>query len=137
MLSSGWSLLVLLFPSLQVPLRCLGEHNSSEVSRTLLSILAELNNTLIWMVSNLFYYFQVFQSLLRVWLIASLLKSAELFSVFWPILIMQSSGWSQLVLLFPSLQVPLRSLGDGKTSEVSRTLLSILVSTRHFFYENN
>ena len=40
----------------------------------------------------------------------SLLKSLGLFSVFWPILIMLLCGWSPLVLLFPSLPVPLPSL---------------------------
>ena len=37
---------------------------------------------------------------------ASLLKSPGHFSVFWPILIMLYSGWSLVVLLFPSLLVP-------------------------------
>ena len=37
-----------------------------------------------------------------VWVTASLLKSPELFSVFWPISIIQLFGWSPLVLLFPS-----------------------------------
>ena len=44
------------------------------------------------------------------WLTASLLKSPRLFSVSWPILIMQSSGWSLFVNLFSSLQVPLPML---------------------------
>ena len=51
-LKSGWSLLVLLFPGLQVPLTSLGDSKSPLISRTLLSILAELNNALIRMVST-------------------------------------------------------------------------------------
>ena len=42
-----------------------------------------------------------------VWVTASLLKSLGLFSVFWPISMMQLFGWSPLVLLMPSPPVPL------------------------------
>ena len=44
------------------------------------------------------------------WVTANLLKSSGLFLVFWQILIMLSFGWSPLVLLFPSPQVPSRIL---------------------------
>ena len=55
-----------------------------------------------------YYYSRVFhinvskRSFTGVWVTASLLKSPGLFSVVWPISIMQQFGWSLLVLLFPS-----------------------------------
>ena len=42
-----------------------------------------------------------------VWVTVSLLKSPELFSVFWPISMMLLPGWFPLVLLFSRLPVPL------------------------------
>ena len=47
-----------------------------------------------------------------VWVIASILKSPGLSSVFCPILIMLQSGWSPLVLLFPSLLISLSILSE-------------------------
>ena len=55
-------------------------------------------------------FFQIsvsWQSFAEVWEIASLLKSPGLFSVFCPISIMLSFGWSSLFLSFPSPLVPL------------------------------
>ena len=46
-------------------------------------------------------------SFTKVWVTASFLMSQGLFSVFWPISIMLSFGWSPLVLLFPIPPVPL------------------------------
>ena len=61
---------------------------------------------------SLYYYFyyslRVFHisvswlSFTGVWVTASLFKSPGLFSVFWPISIIQLFQWSPLVLLFPS-----------------------------------
>ena len=55
-------------------------------------------------------------SFTELWVRTSLLKSPGLFSVFWPILMMQLLGWSLLVLLFPSPPVPLIILGDSTKS---------------------
>ena len=44
------------------------------------------------------------------WLTASLLKSPELFSVFWPILVMLYFGWSRFVLRFSTFLAPFPSL---------------------------
>ena len=46
-------------------------------------------------------------SLTGIWVTASLLKSPRLFSVFWPILIELSFGWSPLVFSLPIFPVPL------------------------------
>ena len=67
---------------------------------------------------NIYYYY--YYSLIRafhisvsrwfftgVWVIASLLKSPGLFSVFWPFSIMLSFGWSPLVRQLPNPPVPL------------------------------
>ena len=59
------------------------------------------------------YSFRVFRisvswwSFTRDWVIASLLKSPGLFSVFWPFSIMLSFGWSPLVRQLPSPPGPL------------------------------
>ena len=61
-------------------------------------------------------HFRVFHNsvswrfLIGVWVIASLLQSPRLFSVFWPILITLSFGWPPLVILFPIPPVPLSIL---------------------------
>ena len=67
-----------------------------------------------------YYYYKtplwVFQTTISwwsftgVWVITSFRKSPGLFSVFWPILTVLSSGWSPLVFLFPILPVPVPSL---------------------------
>ena len=71
----------------------------------------------VWKFFFLFFFFFFFFELIHtsinrwsftgVWVIASLLKSPELFSVFWPILTVLSFGWSPLVLLFSVLPVHL------------------------------
>ena len=56
----------------------------------------------------LFTYWEFFTSALAdgfftgVWVTASLLKSSELFSLFWPFSIMLYFGWSPLLLQLPS-----------------------------------
>ena len=59
---------------LMVSHKSLSDNKSSQVSRTLLSILAVVSNTVVWMIStqeyewrssNLLYYFQVLQSLYK------------------------------------------------------------------------
>ena len=72
-----------------------------------------------FIVDSYYYYYYYYFTTLRdfhtsfswlpftaVWVTASLLKSPVLFSVFWSILQMLSSGCYLLVLLFPSLPVP-------------------------------
>ena len=59
-----------------------------------------------------YYYHYSFEgsftwSSTRVWVTASLIKSPEIFSVFWLVLIILSFWWSPLVLLFPNPPVPL------------------------------
>ena len=101
----------------------LSDNKSPQVSRTLLSILAVLNNAVIWMVStrpptpsplvpfsNYYYYYyyyyyycytplRAFHPSVRqwfstgVWVTASLLKSPVLLSGFWSILKLLSFGW--------------------------------------------
>ena len=69
------------------------------------------------------YYYYYYYSLIRdfhisvsrwfftgVWVTASLLKSPELFLIFWPFSIMLSFGWSPLVRQLPSPLVPLAIL---------------------------
>ena len=118
----------------------LTDSKSPQVFRILFSILVDYNNAVVLMVSFRFsisnsssfsyqafgdcykhtnYYFtlsRVFHtsiswwSFTRVWETASFLKSAGLFSVFWPILTVRSSGCSQLVPQFPTHLVHLPSL---------------------------
>ena len=81
------------------------DRNIHQVTRTLLSILADLKNAVVWMVSILpmisnfiiisWWFFT------GVWQTPSLLKSPGLFSVFWPISAMLRSGWSRFFLWFP------------------------------------
>ena len=72
-------------------------------------------------IRNYYYYYyftplKIFYNSINWWFLIgvrvteSLLKSLGLFSVFWPILIILLSGWSPLILLFPSLPVHLSIL---------------------------
>ena len=79
----------------------LSDSKSPQVSQTFLSILAVLNNAVVWMVSILLIFtpFRVFHTcvslrfLTGVLVTASLFKSPGLFSVFWPILIILCVVW--------------------------------------------
>ena len=73
----------------------LSDSKSPQVFRTLLCILADLNNAVVWPVSHpyrfiIIYSLRVFHISVSwwfftgVWVIASLLKSPGLFSEFWP-----------------------------------------------------
>ena len=110
----------------------LSDSKSPQVSRTLLSILAVLNNAVVWMASTrlltsmssrthlrilavviiiimiiiiIIIILRVFHTSVsrwypsEVWVIASLLESPGLLSVFWTILIKTEFGWSPLFLL--------------------------------------
>ena len=68
-------------------------------SATLLTIII-ITNPLQVFLTSVSWWFST-----GVWETASLLKSPELFSVFWPIIIMLYLGWSPLVYLFPSLSI--------------------------------
>ena len=65
-----------------------------------------------WHINYYFIHLRVFRAIVNrwfstgIWVIASLLESQRLFSLFWPILTMLLFGWSPLVLLFPSPSVP-------------------------------
>ena len=98
----------------------LSDSKSLQVSKTLLSILADLNNVVVWMVSTRPDYYYCYYLLIRVfhisvswwsftgdWLTASFLKSPGLFSVFWPFSIILLFGWSPLGRQLPNPPGPL------------------------------
>ena len=78
--------------------------------------------------------------LIGVWVTASISKSPELFSVFWPILIMRLFGWPPLVLVFPGPPVPLSILWwlcqVNRLQLVSPSLSIIIISTRYKLWKN-
>ena len=113
----------------------LSDSKSPQVSRTRLSILGVLSNTVVWIVSTRpptskssrpfnnplvtvpnaiiiiiiirAFHISVSQWLFTgVWETTSLLKSLGLFSVFWPFSTMLSFGWSPPVRQLPSPPVP-------------------------------
>ena len=96
---------------------------SSEIIRTIIIILiffypklhVEIISITILLLS---YSLRVFHSIvswwfsIEVWVTTSLLKSAGLISIFWPISIMLLFGWLPLVLLFACSPVPDQSFSD-------------------------
>ena len=69
---------------------------------------ARSNNSL-----RVFYSSFCCWSFIGVWLTVNLLKSPEVFSLFWPILTMQRFGWFLLVLQFLTLPTTLPSLWES------------------------
>ena len=107
---------------------CLFSYLSGEIFWSYWNILLCLKNRVHFLHQRIHYHYftllRVFHTKVGwwlfagVWVTASLLISPGLFSIFWPIVILLSVGWSPLVLLFPnhSLPVPIIIISSSSIS---------------------
>ena len=104
----------------------------------LLILLLLLCFSQVYHISNRWWYFTV------VLVTSYLVKSREIFLVFWSILIMLYFGWSPIVLLFPSYPVPVPNLlvivlstpltTDTTVTFMFHSVLSSLARSRYFCF---